>query len=85
MLLPAYYNNRSIEIGKLKWPITQQMETIPEDKRVISYLTDIKQNIVDADGNKISVTNLLEQFIPKFAWNFDSELWEKRRLYLLNY
>ncbi|MEN3239457.1 ABC-F family ATP-binding cassette domain-containing protein [Fructilactobacillus sanfranciscensis] len=79
----------SIEIGetvKMAY-YTQQMETIPEDKRVISYLTDIGQNIVDADGNKISVTNLLEQFLfPKFMHGTlirKLSGGEKRRLYLL--
>lgn len=66
---------------------TQQMEPIPEDKRVISYLTDVGQNVIDEDGNKVSVTNLLEQFLfPKFMHGTlirKLSGGEKRRLYLL--
>ncbi|KRN78982.1 multidrug ABC transporter ATP-binding protein [Fructilactobacillus lindneri] len=79
----------TIEIGetvKLGY-YTQQMEPIPDDKRVISYLTDVGQNVVDQDGNKISVTNLLEQFLfPKFMHGTlirKLSGGEKRRLYLL--
>ncbi|ANZ58161.1 ABC-F family ATP-binding cassette domain-containing protein [Fructilactobacillus lindneri] len=79
----------TIEIGetvKLGY-YTQQMEPIPDDKRVISYLTDVGQNVVDQDGNKISVTNLLEKFLfPKFMHGTlirKLSGGEKRRLYLL--
>ncbi|USS87416.1 ABC-F family ATP-binding cassette domain-containing protein [Fructilactobacillus hinvesii] len=79
----------TIELGetvKLGY-YTQQMEPIPEDKRVINYLTDIGQKVVDKDGNQISVTNLLEQFLfPKSTHGTlirKLSGGEKRRLYLL--
>ncbi|WP_413627336.1 ABC-F family ATP-binding cassette domain-containing protein [Fructilactobacillus vespulae] len=79
----------SIEIGetvKVAY-YTQQMEKIPDDKRVISYLSDIGQNVTDSQGNKISVTTLLEQFLfPKFMHGTlirKLSGGEKRRLYLL--
>ncbi|USS86627.1 ABC-F family ATP-binding cassette domain-containing protein [Fructilactobacillus cliffordii] len=79
----------TIELGetvKLGY-YTQQMEPIPEDKRVINYLTDVGQKVVDKDGNQISVTNLLEQFLfPKSTHGTlirKLSGGEKRRLYLL--
>ncbi|TPR13895.1 ABC-F family ATP-binding cassette domain-containing protein [Apilactobacillus timberlakei] len=66
---------------------TQQTETIPDDKRVIKYLTDVGENVTDNTGNKISVTDLLEQFLfPKFMHGTlirKLSGGEKRRLYLL--
>ncbi|USS85368.1 ABC-F family ATP-binding cassette domain-containing protein [Fructilactobacillus myrtifloralis] len=79
----------TIELGatvKLGY-YTQQMEPIPDDKRVINYLTDVGQKVVDKDGNQISVTNLLEQFLfPKATHGTlirKLSGGEKRRLYLL--
>ncbi|UQS85412.1 ABC-F family ATP-binding cassette domain-containing protein [Apilactobacillus apisilvae] len=66
---------------------TQQTEKIPDDKRVIKYLTDVGENVTDNTGNKISVTDLLEQFLfPKFMHGTlirKLSGGEKRRLYLL--
>jgi ABC transport system ATP-binding/permease protein len=66
---------------------TQMTEEIPDDKRVIAYLTDVAGSVKDKDGNQISVSELLEQFLfPPFI---DGTLirklsgGEKRRLYLL--
>ncbi|QOD85621.1 ABC-F family ATP-binding cassette domain-containing protein [Weissella viridescens] len=66
---------------------TQQTEPIPEDKRVIEYLSDVAEAIVDQDGNRVSVSDLLEQFL--FPSMMHGTLihklsgGEKRRLYLL--
>ncbi|USS92744.1 ABC-F family ATP-binding cassette domain-containing protein [Fructilactobacillus ixorae] len=66
---------------------TQQMEPIPDDQRVINYLTNVGQKVIDKDGNQISVTNLLEQFLfPKATHGTlirKLSGGEKRRLYLL--
>ncbi|MCT4396967.1 ABC-F family ATP-binding cassette domain-containing protein [Periweissella beninensis] len=78
-----------IEIGetvKLAF-YTQQMENIPEDKRMIAYLSDVAESIKDNDGNDISVADLLEQFLfPRFMHGTlirKLSGGEKRRLYLL--
>lgn len=66
---------------------TQQTEPIPEDKRVIEYLSDVAEAIVDQAGNRVSVSDLLEQFL--FPSMMHGTLirklsgGEKRRLYLL--
>lgn len=69
---------------------TQKIEPIPEDKRIISYLSDIGDvgsGVLNANGEHISVTNLLEQFL--FPRSMHGTLirklsgGEKRRLYLL--
>lgn len=79
----------TIEIGetvKMAY-YTQQTEPIPDDKRVINYLTDVGEHFTDNTGNKISVTDLLEQFLfPKFMHGTlirKLSGGEKRRLYLL--
>lgn len=79
----------TIEIGetvKMAY-YTQQTEPIPDDKRVINYLTDVGEHVTDNTGNKISVTDLLEQFLfPKFMHGTlirKLSGGEKRRLYLL--
>lgn len=65
----------------------QQTEEIPEDKRIISYLNEVGQNIVNKDGERISTTQLLEQFLfPRFMHGTlirKLSGGEKRRLYLL--
>lgn len=66
---------------------TQKIEPIPEDKRIISYLSDVGSGVLNANGENISVTNLLEQFL--FPRSMHGTLirklsgGEKRRLYLL--
>lgn len=66
---------------------TQKIEPIPEDKRIISYLSDVGSGVLNANGEHISVTNLLEQFL--FPRSMHGTLirklsgGEKRRLYLL--
>ncbi|CAK8053830.1 ABC-F family ATP-binding cassette domain-containing protein [Eupransor demetentiae] len=79
----------TIEIGetvKLGY-YTQVTEPIPDDKRVIEYLTDVASKITDCDGHEISVTDLLEQFLfpPFMHGTLIRKLsgGEKRRLYLL--
>ena len=65
----------------------QKTEDIPEDKRVISYLNDVAQTIVNKAGEHVSTTQLLEQFL--FPRSMHGTLikklsgGEKRRLYLL--
>lgn len=65
----------------------QQTETIPEDKRVINYLNEVAQNVVNTKGERISTTQLLEQFLfPRFMHGTlirKLSGGEKRRLYLL--
>ncbi|WP_027108402.1 ABC-F family ATP-binding cassette domain-containing protein [Lacticigenium naphthae] len=66
---------------------TQQNEELDPNKRVINYLQEVAEEVVNAEGEKISVTQLLEQFlfnrsshgtmIGKLSGG------EKRRLYLL--
>ncbi|KRL01218.1 ABC-F family ATP-binding cassette domain-containing protein [Liquorilactobacillus capillatus] len=65
----------------------QQTEHIPEDKRMINYLNEVAQNVVDQTGQHISTTQLLERFL--FPRSMHGVLirklsgGEKRRLYLL--
>lgn len=65
----------------------QQTEPIPEDKRMINYLNEIGQDIVDKNGERISTTQLLERFLfPRFMHGTlirKLSGGEKRRLYLL--
>lgn len=65
----------------------QQTEPIPEDKRVINYLNEVAQNVINSNGERISTTQLLEQFLfPKFMHGTlirKLSGGEKRRLYLL--
>ncbi len=66
---------------------TQVTETIPEDKRVIAYLSDVASSVTDKNGNQVSVSELLEQFLfpPFMHGTLIRKLsgGEKRRLYLL--
>ncbi|MGO2138588.1 MAG: ABC-F family ATP-binding cassette domain-containing protein [Leuconostoc mesenteroides] len=66
---------------------TQVTEKIPDDKRVIAYLSDVATTVKDKDGNQISVSDLLEQFLfpPFMHGTLIRQLsgGEKRRLYLL--
>lgn len=66
---------------------TQQTEPIDEDKRVINYLSEVAETIYDSQGQKISVTQLLERFLfPRFMHGTlirKLSGGEKRRLYLL--
>lgn len=66
---------------------TQQTEGIDDNKRMISFLTEIADNVTDKDGNKLSVTQLLERFLfPRFMHGTlirKLSGGEKRRLYLL--
>lgn len=65
----------------------QQMPPIPGDKRMINYLNEVAENVVGKDGNRISTTQLLEQFLfPRFMHGTlirKLSGGEKRRLYLL--
>ncbi|WP_304053945.1 ABC-F family ATP-binding cassette domain-containing protein [Levilactobacillus namurensis] len=66
---------------------TQQLEPIPDDKRMINYLSEVGQHVTDKQGNSVSVTELLEQFLfPRFMHGTlirKLSGGEKRRLYLL--
>ncbi|MBD5806608.1 ABC-F family ATP-binding cassette domain-containing protein [Limosilactobacillus walteri] len=66
---------------------TQQTEGIDDSKRMISFLSEIAENVTDKDGNKLSVTQLLERFLfPRFMHGTlirKLSGGEKRRLYLL--
>lgn len=65
----------------------QQTEPIPEDKRIINYLNEVGQSVVNKDGERVSTTQLLEQFLfPRFMHGTlirKLSGGEKRRLYLL--
>lgn len=65
----------------------QQTEKIPEDKRIINYLDEVGQSIVNKNGERVSTTQLLEQFLfPRFMHGTlirKLSGGEKRRLYLL--
>lgn len=66
---------------------TQQTEGVDDSKRMISFLSEIAENVTDKDGNKLSVTQLLECFLfPRFMHGTlirKLSGGEKRRLYLL--
>lgn len=66
---------------------TQQTETIPEDQRVIAYLSAVAQTVTNNAGEKVSVAELLEQFLfPSFMHGTlirKLSGGEKRRLFLL--
>ncbi|WP_373842807.1 ABC-F family ATP-binding cassette domain-containing protein [Limosilactobacillus sp.] len=66
---------------------TQQTEGVDDNKRMVEFLTEIADSVTDKDGNKISVTQLLERFLfPRFMHGTlirKLSGGEKRRLYLL--
>ena len=66
---------------------TQHVENMAADKRVISYLEAIGQNVENAEGESLSASQLLERFLftPHQQGSFIRDLsgGEKRRLYLL--
>lgn len=66
---------------------TQHVENMAADKRVISYLEAIGQNVENAEGDSLSASQLLERFLftPQQQGSFIRDLsgGEKRRLYLL--
>ena len=66
---------------------TQHVENMEADKRVISYLEAIGQNVENAEGESLSASQLLERFLftPQQQGSFIRDLsgGEKRRLYLL--
>ncbi|WP_295731624.1 ABC-F family ATP-binding cassette domain-containing protein [uncultured Limosilactobacillus sp.] len=66
---------------------TQQTEPINEDQRVINYLSEVADSVKNAAGERISVTNLLEEFLfPRFMHGTlirKLSGGEQRRLYLL--
>ena len=66
---------------------TQQTEPIDKDKRVINYLSEVAESVQNANGERISVTNLLEEFLfPRFMHGTlirKLSGGEHRRLYLL--
>ena len=66
---------------------TQQTEAIDPDKRMISYLQEVAEEVKRTDGTTISVTELLERFLfPRFMHGTKIGKLsggEKRRLYLL--
>ena len=66
---------------------TQQTEPIPGDKRIINYLQDVGETVLNKQGEHVSVTELLEEFL--FPRSMHGTLirklsgGEQRRLYLL--
>lgn len=66
---------------------TQQVEQMDPSQRVITYLESIGQNVANSEGDKMSASQLLEQFLfsPKQQGAFIRDLsgGEQRRLYLL--
>ncbi|BDZ30960.1 ABC-F family ATP-binding cassette domain-containing protein [Lactiplantibacillus sp. WILCCON 0030] len=66
---------------------TQQTEPIPGDKRIINYLQEVGENVLNKQGERVSVTELLEEFLFPRAMHgtLIRKLsgGEQRRLYLL--
>lgn len=66
---------------------TQQTEPIDEDKRMISYLSEVAETVTDSNGDSVSSAQLLERFLfPKaMHGTLIRKLsgGEKRRLFLL--
>ena len=92
--LNALVGDQSLDAGKVVRGETvrlayykQHMEQLPPDKRVISYLNEVGQSVVNKDGDRISTTQLLEQFLfPRFMHGTlirKLSGGEQRRLYLL--
>lgn len=93
-LLNVIANRTKLDSGVLKIGetvklgyYTQQTEGIDDDKRMINYLSEVADNVVDKNGNRINVTQLLERFLfPRFMHGTlirKLSGGEKRRLYLL--
>ena len=93
-LLNVIANRTKLDSGVLKIGetvklgyYTQQTEGIDDDKRMISYLTEVADNVVDKNGTRVNVTQLLERFLfPRFMHGTlirKLSGGEKRRLYLL--
>lgn len=65
----------------------QLNDDLPHEKRVVAYLQEVAEEVEVTDGNRVSVTDLLEQFL--FPRHTHGALigtlsgGEKRRLYLL--
>ncbi|MBS9337466.1 ABC-F family ATP-binding cassette domain-containing protein [Fructobacillus parabroussonetiae] len=78
-----YEMGQTVKIGYY----TQVTEEIPEDKRVVEYLTDVASTIQDENGQVLSAKDLLEQFLfpPFMHGTLVRKLsgGERRRLYLL--
>lgn len=66
---------------------TQHNEGLDDSKRIISFLEEIAQSVVNAEGEQVSVSQLLETFLfpPSEHGKLIKSLsgGEKRRLYLL--
>lgn len=79
----VYEIGQTVKIGYY----TQVTEDIPDDKRVVEYLTDVASTIQDENGQAISAKDLLEQFLfPSFMHGTlvrKLSGGERRRLYLL--
>ena len=79
----TYEIGQTVKIGYY----TQVTEEIPDDKRVIEYLTDVASTIQDENGQSVSAKDLLEQFLfPSFMHGTlvrKLSGGERRRLYLL--
>lgn len=93
-LLNVIANRTKLDSGVLKIGetvklgyYTQQTEGIDDDKRMISYLSEVADDVVDKNGNHVNVTQLLERFLfPRFMHGTlirKLSGGEKRRLYLL--
>lgn len=93
-LLNVLAGLQSLDSGTLKVGETvkigyyrQQNTEINGNQRLINYVSEVADSMVDSTGNRISVTNLLEQFL--FPRSMHGTLvrklsgGEKRRLYLL--
>ncbi|KLD59026.1 hypothetical protein WP50_21680 [Lactiplantibacillus plantarum] len=66
---------------------TQQTEPIPGDKRIINYLQDVGETVLNKQGEHVSVAEFLDVFV--YARSMHGTLirklsgGEQRRLYLL--
>lgn len=93
-LLNVLAGQQKLDSGTLKVGETvkigyyrQQNEEIDGNKRLINYVSEVADSVVDETGNRVNVANLLEQFL--FPRSMHGTLvrklsgGEKRRLYLL--
>lgn len=93
-LLNAMAGERSFDSGVFQIGETVKLayykqlnDDLPHDKRVVAYLQEVAEEVEITDGNRVSVTELLEQFL--FPRHTHGALigtlsgGEKRRLYLL--
>ena len=72
----------SIELGETVHLgyYTQMSANLDPNKRIITYLQEVGEEVVQADGQRVSVTQMLEQFLSaQYAWYADWSLVRRRK------